>query len=499
MSSPSESGTPSKLTEKTSFIYNTLIVMGGTAIGALITIVASPVLTRYYTPDAFGIFAVFSSIVSLISIVVCMRYEVAIVLPKSDGEAINLLALCILIATLFSLLMIPVLWLLEPQISSLFNLPDLGFYIFIIPLMVFINGIFIAFYYWNTRGRKFKQLAGARVTSSVVTNGYQLGSAFLGFISAGGLIIGSYLGSFVSTVILSSQTLRTDKVKLKSSIRWSSMVSGLKRYRNFPIYDSSAVLLNSLSWQLPVFLLAAFFSPAVVGFYSLGFRVLYFPMSLIGNSLAQNFIQKAAESKDKIGQIVERIFEVLVIVGIYPICLLTLVGADVFMVIFGPAWGEAGIYLQILSIWSLVWFVSAPLDAVFAVLEKQAYFLRLNIAILGTRFGSLVIGGFLGDPRLALVLFSGTGILVYGYMNYLIMQLSGVSFQYVKRILIHNSILFVPAGAVILFLKFIMNYSSLAITLASLLILIAYYVYLLKTNETIKGIFYHITDGRIRI
>jgi O-antigen/teichoic acid export membrane protein len=277
------------------------------------------------------------------------------------------------------------------------------------------------------------------------------------------------------------------------------MVHGLKRYRNFPIYDSFAASLNSLSWQLPVFLLAAFFSPAVVGFYSLGLRVIFFPMSILGNSLAQNFFQKAAESKDQLGQIVEKIFEVLVIVGLYPIFLLTLVGADVFTVIFGPAWGEAGVYLQILSIWSFVWFVSAPLSAVFAVLEKQAYFLKLNIAILVTRFGSLVIGGFLGDPRLALVLFSGTGILVYGYMNWSIMQLSGVSFHYVRKTLIDNSILFLPAGALILFLKFIMNGSNYLITLASLLILIAYYVYLLKTNETIKGIFNHITAGRIRI
>jgi O-antigen/teichoic acid export membrane protein len=501
MSSLPESGSsPEKSTEKSSFTFNTLIVMAGTSIGALVTIIASPILTRYFSPDAFGTFAVFTSIFSLISIAACMRYELAIVLPKSEDEAINLLALCLLIATLFSILLIPIIWFFESQIITLFNLPDLGAYIHIIPFLVFFSGVFNALFYWNTRTQHFKRLAGARITSSVVTNGYQLGSAFLGFVTAGALIIGSFLGSVVSTILLSGQIWKDDHARLKASVRWSSMVQGLRRYRNFPIYDTFSAFLNSLSWQLPVFLLAAFFSPAVVGYYSLGLRVLVFPMSLMGTSIAQNFFQKAAESKDQgtLSQIVEKVFSVLVIIGLYPIFLLTLVGANVFIVIFGPEWGQAGLYLQILSIWAFVWFVSSPLGAVFAVLEKQAYFLRFNIAILITRFGSLVIGGLLGDPLIALVLFSGTGVIIYGYMNWSIMSLSGVSPHFVRKTLIDNSILFVPAAALILFLKF-MNAGNYLITFISLLILAVYYLYLLKTNTTVKGIFNQLTGGLIRV
>jgi O-antigen/teichoic acid export membrane protein len=220
----------------------------------------------------------------------------------------------------------------------------------------------------------------------------------------------------------------------------------------------------------------------------------------MGTSIAQNFFQKAAESKDQgtLSQIVEKVFSVLVIIGLYPIFLLTLVGANVFIVIFGPEWGQAGLYLQILSIWAFVWFVSSPLGAVFAVLEKQAYFLRFNIAILITRFGSLVIGGLLGDPLIALVLFSGTGVIIYGYMNWSIMSLSGVSPHFVRKTLIDNSILFVPAAALILFLKF-MNAGNYLITFISLLILAVYYLYLLKTNTTVKGIFNQLTGGLIRV
>jgi lipopolysaccharide exporter len=501
MSSPTEAEKPPKKgSTKNSFIFDTLIVIGGSTMGALITIVATPIITRYYTPDAYGIFAVFTSIVSLISIIACMRYEYAIVLPKSDDDAINIFAVCILIAFVLSSILIPFFWFFQSQIITLFNLPNLGSYILIIPFMVLINGVFTALFYWNTRTRNFKRLASARVTNSVVMNGSQLGSAFLGYVTAAGLIIGSILGAFISTVVLSLQIGKKERSVLKNSIQWKSMIQGIKRYRNFPLYDSFSAFLNTLSWQLPVFMLAAFFSPTIVGYYSLGLMVLFFPMSLIGGSLSQNFLQKAVESKEQgtLGRLVEQVFEVLVLIGLYPIFLLTLVGANVFIVIFGSDWGEAGVFLQILSIWAFVWFISSPLSGVFSVLEKQAYALKLNIVIFVTRFVSLAIGGLLGNPLLALGLFAGTGILVYGYMNWSIMRFAGSSLRFVRTTLIKNFILFIPAGVIILLIKF-MNADNSVITLASILILLVYYVYLLKTNEIIKGIFNHVTGGLIRI
>ncbi|MDI6867844.1 hypothetical protein [Methanoculleus sp.] len=62
----------------------------------LITILAAPVIARLYGPEAFGFLAIFTSITSIIGVVACMRYELAIMLPKTDEEAANLLGLCLL-------------------------------------------------------------------------------------------------------------------------------------------------------------------------------------------------------------------------------------------------------------------------------------------------------------------------------------------------------------------------------------------------------------------
>jgi len=116
-----------------------------------------------------------------------------------------------------------------------------------------------------------------------------------------------------------------------------------------------------------------FFSPIVVGFYSLGFMVLQMPMSLIGGAIAQVFFQRASEARsdDTLSLLVENVFRLLVMIGIFPILAMMLAGSDLFAVIFGEIWVEAGLYAQILSIWAFVWFISSPLSMIWVVLENK--------------------------------------------------------------------------------------------------------------------------------
>ena len=75
------------------FSKNSLLLIGGTAISQLIPIGISPLLTRIYTPKEFGVLALFVSIAKIISVFSTGRYEPAIVLPKKDKEALNLMAI----------------------------------------------------------------------------------------------------------------------------------------------------------------------------------------------------------------------------------------------------------------------------------------------------------------------------------------------------------------------------------------------------------------------
>jgi lipopolysaccharide exporter len=114
-------------------------------------------------------------------------------------------------------------------------------------------------------------------------------------------------------------------------------------------------------------------------------------MSFIGSSISQVFFQRASEAKseDALALMVENTFRLLVIIGMFPILTLTIVGSDVFSVIFGEIWTEAGVYAQILSIWVFVWFISSPLSTLYIIMEKQQFGLKFNIVNFITRLGSV--------------------------------------------------------------------------------------------------------------
>jgi len=301
------------------------------------------------------------------------------------------------------------------------------------------------------------------------------------------LIIGTFIGNIVSTIVLSGQIWKDDKKSFKAYIRPKKMMEGLKRHRKFPLIDSWSALLNAISWQLPAFLLAFYFSPAIVGFYSLGFRLLQMPMSFIGGAISQVFFQRisVAKSEGKLDSLVENVFKILVIIGLFPILTITIVGSDVFSVFFGQAWAEAGVYAQILSIWAFVWFISSPLSTIYIVMEKQQFGLQYNIFNFTTRILSLAIGGYLGSARLALILFAASGVLVYGYMCLKMMDYAGVKKSRVITIVISNILYFVPAGVLLLILK-LLDVNQFVLVGISGLFIAFYYGYIIKTDKQLN-------------
>lgn len=481
-----DSSSPRK---KTSFAGDVLTLVSGTTFAQILTILIAPILTRLYGPKDFGLLALFLSITGIIGIIVCLRYELSIMLPKSDEEAANLLVLSLFIALTLSIFTIPFICFGRQPIQNVLKAPQLGTYLWLVPLFVFVSGVFLALNYWNSRTKHFKRLSAATITSSVASTGAQLGAGFAGYATGGSLIVANLVGQSVSTLILGGQIWKDDHSLIQKSISKKTMIAVIKRYRKFPLISTWSALLNTASWQLPNLILASFFSPSVVGFYSMGFRLLQLPMSFIGGSISQVFFQRAVEAKSEgtLPSLVENIFRLLVVIGMFPILTLTIVGGDFFTVIFGNNWTESGVYVQILSIWAFIWFISSPLSILIDVMERQKFELKYTFFNFSTRLLSLVIGGLLGNARFALVLFSISGIFVYGYLCFKMLLFSNVNLSHIISIILSNFILFVPAGIILIVLKF-SGINQYILVGVSLLLGVIYYLYILKTDPQMNMI-----------
>lgn len=127
--------------KQTSFGLDVLKLVSGTVIAQILSTLASPFISRLFTPEAFGVFALFSSIVGILAAVFTLEYKLAIILPKQDSDAANLFAGSMGIAILFSVLMIPVVWLFKSAFVEWLNAPGLAPYLWLLPPLLFFGGI----------------------------------------------------------------------------------------------------------------------------------------------------------------------------------------------------------------------------------------------------------------------------------------------------------------------------------------------------------------------
>jgi O-antigen/teichoic acid export membrane protein len=442
------------LRKAASYFNDVMLLISGTTASQIIIVLSYPFITRLFSPEDFGILAVFSSVVGIIAVVLCLRYEAAIMLPSADEDAANLLAGSLAIATAISILSIPLVWGLGPSIALWLHQPKLANYLWLVPPILFFGGMGTghpALNAWAIRTKRYATIASTRVADAAVTAAGQLGAGWSGFATPGSLIGATLLGAAVSPLVLGVQIWRKYSKLFQESVSPQSIIDNLKRYYKFPMYSTGSTLLNTISWQIPSFMLAIFFSADIVGHYALGFRILQLPMSLVGTAISQVFFQRSSQAhkQGKLAPLVDEAFHRLVLLGLFPMLTLTIVGKTLAVVAFGETWAEAGVYTQILGIWAFFWFISTPMSNLFFVLEKQEFLLRINVLLLITRLIALGLGGYLGSARLALILFAGTGVFVYGYLCISILMHSGTAWLRIGSIFLQALTYFLPFGVIL--------------------------------------------------
>jgi len=483
--------------KKSSFVADTFKLALGTTFTQVLGLLLSPIFARIFAPEAFGVAAVFAAMIGILQVVACLRYELTIVLPASDEEAFSLLALSILSVLFTSGLVTLFFWLKASTIVAWLGAPDLLPYLWWGPPAMLFTGVASALGYWGTRRKYFGQVSVAQVVNSLLSLGGRLGLG-LAWSPSSGVIIGTnFLGTASSVFYLGGQIWTKDKHYLQRSLYWQAIWTGAKRYYKFPLYNTWSALLNAFSWQLPIFVLSSFFSPVVVGYFALGNRVISLPMSLIGGSIAQVFYQRASEAANQgtLSLVVENVFRSLVSLALFPMLILAIIGDDLFMVALGEKWTEAGVYSQILAMWTFFWFISSPLSSLYNLHDRQESLLGLQSLIFLSRLVALLIGGWLGSPRLCLALFGFSGVLIYGYMSLSILASSGVSKRKMLRILMWNILLFLPVGAILIGLKSLPAPAWSTVGLATFFFSL-YIMYLVRTDERIRHLYQHFMPSK---
>jgi len=360
-----------RLKPKSKFTRNVLTLMTGTTIAQAIPIAISPILTRVYTPEDFGIFALYIAMVSFIAIVVTARYELAIVLPQTDREAINILALSLIIMSFIVVFLIIIILLFKDNLLTLLNIQNVGNFIYLMPLSILIAGLNQSFNYWSNRKEYFKNISSSQILQSI---GIGVTQPTLGYLHLfGGLIVGNLIGRIIGTFVLINSFFKNDRAILVN-VEKNMMVEQMKKYKDFPLINSFHAFSDILRSSGSIMLISSFFGSAVVGFYALSLRVLQVPVGIVGSALGQVLYQKFTtmyNNDENLYPYVKKIVLLLFIISLPIFAILYYIAPDLFAFVFGENWRVAGEYSQILIPYLFMNFLISPISSLPLILNKQ--------------------------------------------------------------------------------------------------------------------------------
>ncbi len=398
---------------RSSFARSVALLVSGAALAYGVTALVAPILSRVYTPADFGLLALFTSVVSILAEAASWRYEMAIVLPREEHDAIDLLALSSWIVLAMSVGALGCVAIAGRPLAHLLKSPQLAEFLWWLPLALFALGISQAFSLWATRRKGFRLISISQVTRAL---GAALVQSAAGFLHAGaaGLVGGRIAGDGTAALTLGAQILHADRGLWRRLLKPDP--THLKRlareFSDFPKFSLPQGLINALSQSVPAFVLAGFYDPQAVGLYAMGHRLLYLPSRFVGQSVRQVFLQRASEARAHGGDLPRLLVRTtlgLFAIGLLPALLIIVAGPQLFTFALGAEWTRAGQYAQWMVLWLFFLFVNPPAVVLTQVLRIQHLLLIFDCALLVCRAAALIVGGIYFDALTSVALFSIVG------------------------------------------------------------------------------------------
>jgi O-antigen/teichoic acid export membrane protein len=356
---------------KSELLRSASVLISGTIIAQLISILLQPILRRLFSPESFGIYSVYLSLVGMILILCSLRYDDTIVLPKADKESINLLGLSLIISFFFNLFIFLLVLILGKKIIFFLNLPA-NFpvsMLYIIPAGAFLFSSYSSLNAWLIRRKKYYSISLNKMIRRGSEGAAQISFALLK--SFNGLIYSDIIGQAANVLTVAIQA-RKCELNLKL-ISFTKLKYVFRKYSEFPKYNLLPAFMSSCSYFLPPIFINKYFSPETAGFFDLSKLVLSIPLAFIASSISSVLLQRISEKFNRKESFLTEIKPILFMVGliaVFEVLAIILFGEELFKIVFGPQWITSGKISKIM-VWSFAFnFIASSFTNIFVSMRK---------------------------------------------------------------------------------------------------------------------------------
>lgn len=368
---------------KNNSIWIGIMHMGlGTVLAQMINIIAQPILTRVFPAETLGIYTYLISLATMIIPVASLKLDMLIVSESDDEEAQYITDACIVVNILVSILYAIVILIgYKFSKNNIFN--KYGEIIYIVPALVFTNGLRFLFISYLNRYKQYKTISIIAIIREAIRAVIQLGA---GFLSMGTLALS--MGYAVSPLFgLNIQMKdylkkKKDRPRLNTE-KFKDIV--FNKGRRQILFLLPAQFINSFSSSLVTISITALFSASVLGYYSAGVRLLEIPIVFITANVSKVCYQRVSECVSEQKKVLNTVLSVMTVLSVVSVAgfgLLYFIAPKLSEIVFGNGYGIAGEYIRCLCVMYAVRLVATSFSGLYTVFQKQNFELILNILLI---------------------------------------------------------------------------------------------------------------------
>lgn len=350
--------------------------ISGNIISQLIIIIFTPILTRIYSPEDFGVYAIVNSIILTIGVVFCARYDQLMFtycqkeswkVCYSNGirSSITFLFISLIVISLFNIFInIPYYFYLLLLILPSFSISQLCFSILILE-------------------NKHNLYIKANILRSILLVLFQLILYKLEYI---GLVISLAITQLV--ILIFCLFYCTSVLKYNFSITMP-----FKDYKS-SLLSSTQSTISAVSSQLPTFFIPYIYTYETLGFYSLAQRLTQLPITFISNAIRPYImgeINKSINNNISLFPLIRKYTFFLLIFSFMGIILISVFSKSFFILYAGSKWSVSGDYATILSFWLMISFANIISTSYLNVIGKFKELFIYDFTLLALRIIIIIV------------------------------------------------------------------------------------------------------------
>ncbi len=396
----------------------------GSVIAQIIAIIASPITTRLYTPDQLGIYTLLLTVVTLFGPLLSGKIEMAIVTEKEEKNVYAVIVLSLILCFIFSIVTTILYTIYLVSTHQFTN--EYIVYVIIIFIYMLITGVTNILISYNNRNREYDTISSVYVIRTAIQN---IGLILFGFIhlSVFGMLLSQVLGSLFG-IKKQANKLIPNRNKLKQ-VEKKEIKNVLKRNYKLMLYTAPSAFCNSASYSLINFFITAIYGNTIFGYYSLSYRILGIPLSLISINVSKIFFERATNemnSTKSFKNTLQKITKLLICLSIPMVVILLVIAPELCKIVFGEDWVVSGQYIQILVfMFGIRLVVSAIISPALVIAKKQSTEMKMQILFLISSVLIYIISKYMKLNIYAfLIMISISYSIIYIIMYIYICQLS---------------------------------------------------------------------------